>query len=37
MAEARAAARQAKEDEKTRRYLDREEKKMNRRIARDAV
>jgi hypothetical protein len=37
MAEARAAARQAKEDEKARRYLEREEKKMNRQIARDAV
>jgi hypothetical protein len=37
MAEARAAARQAKEDEKTRRYLDREEKKMNREIARAAL
>jgi hypothetical protein len=37
MAEARAAARQAKEDEKARRYLEHEEKKMNRQIARDAV
>ena len=37
MAEARAAARAAKEDEKTRRFLEREEKKMNRQIARDAL
>ena len=37
IAEARAAARQAKEDEKARRYLEREEKKMNRQIARDAL
>jgi hypothetical protein len=37
MAEARAAARAAKDAEKTRRYLDREEKEMNRRIARDAL
>ena len=37
MAEVRAAARAAKEDEKTRRFLDREEKKMNRQIARDAL
>jgi hypothetical protein len=37
MAEARAAARAAKEDEQTRRYLEREEKKMNREIARNAV
>jgi hypothetical protein len=37
MAAARAAARAANEEEKTRRFLDREERKMNRRIARDAV
>jgi len=37
MAEARAAKRQAKEDEKTRRWLDREEKKLNAQIARDAL
>ena len=37
MAEARAAKRQAKEDEKTRRFLDREEKKLNAQIARDAL
>jgi hypothetical protein len=37
LAEARAAARAAKEDEKTRHFLDREEKKMNREIARAAL
>ena len=37
MAEACAAERAAKEDEKTRRDLQREEKKMNRQIARDAL
>jgi hypothetical protein len=37
MAEARAAARQAKEDEKTRRSMEREEKKLNRQIARNAL
>jgi hypothetical protein len=37
MAEAKAAGRQAKEEERWRRFMDTEEKKMNRQIARDVV